>query len=249
MDQRLLRTVRHRGERPHVLPEIVRVWIDRHQFYIDRQRELIGQQEIFLPGGMSSLRVVFQLQQHRQFRRSLRREIKSDAWLDHLRLARWLQVRIQNEVGAFVEAQRHAFGLNVWNGARLPEEQMAVGIKHLRLDANLHTAETCARLGFAFARRARAIHENVRMMHVALVARTNLDRLHPARFLNRHRENEIPIGVDALRRQTQRLRRRQDQVGLSQSPALDELRLRRQIFRIALDLLPAEPIVRSNRSR
>ena len=78
-------------------------------------------------------------------------------------------------------------------------------------------------------------------MHVALVAGTNLDRLHPARFLNRHRENEIPIGVGALRRQSQRLVRSENQIGLAQSPALDKLRRRRKIRRIALDRSLLDP--------
>ncbi len=38
-------------------------------------------------------------------------------------------MRVQNKVGAFVQAQRHAVRLDVRNRSRLPEEQMAVGIE------------------------------------------------------------------------------------------------------------------------
>ena len=63
------------------------------------------------------------------------------------------KMRVENQVRAFVEPQRHAFRLNVRNGSRLPEKQMAVGIEDLRLDADLHAAKTRAGLGFALARR------------------------------------------------------------------------------------------------
>src|SRR5260221_10229954 len=114
------------------------------------------------------------------------REVKSNARLDHLRLPRRLKMRVENEVGAFVEAQRHAFRLDVRNGSRLPEQQMTVGIEDLRLEANLHAAETRAGLGLALARRSFAVDQNICVVHVTLVAGTNLNRLHPARFLNRH---------------------------------------------------------------
>ncbi len=35
-------------------------------------------------------------------------------------------------------------------------------------------------------------------MHVALVARTNLHRLHPSRLLNRHGKNKIPVRVGSV---------------------------------------------------
>ena len=151
------------------------------------------------------------------------------------------------KIGAFVETQRHSLRLNVRNRSRLPEEQMAVGIEYLRLDANLHAAKTRARLGFPPARCARAIHQNVRVVHVALVAGTNLNRLHPSRFLDRHRENKIPVRVGALRRKSQRLVRGENQVRFPEPPALHKFRLRRQIGRRRLRPLPARPSAESAR--
>src|SRR4051794_26575736 len=101
---------------------------------------------------------------------------------------------------------------------------MAVGIEHIRLDTNLHAAETRARLGFALSRCARAIHHDVGVMHITLVARTNLDCLHPSRFLNWQRENKVPVTVSALRGECQRLRSSENQIGLAQSPAFDKFR-------------------------
>ena len=88
---------------------------------------------------------------------------------------------------------------------------------------------------FALARRTRAINQNVGVVHIALVAGTNLDRLHPTRLVNRHRKNKIPIRVGALRRKDERLRRRENHVGLAEPPAFYKLRLRRQIGRVAFD--------------
>ena len=148
---------------------------------------------------------------------------------------------VQNQVRAFVEPQCHPIRLNVRNGPRLPKQQMTVGVKHLRLDANLHAAKACARLGFALARGCFAIHQNIRVVHITLVARTNLHRLHPARFLNRHRKNKIPICVGARGRQGERLVRREHQIRLAEPPAGNQPGLRWQIGGIAFDFSLLNP--------
>ncbi len=91
-------------------------------------------------------------------------------------------MRVENEVSAFVETQGHAVGFEVGNGAGFPEEKMAVGVENLRLDANLHAAETGARFGFALARGCSAIDEDVGVMHVTFVAGANFHRVHPTRL-------------------------------------------------------------------
>src|SRR3954447_16077222 len=97
---------------------------------------------------------------------------------------------------------------------------MAVRIEDLGFDADLHASEAGARLGFAIFQGARAIHEDVRVMHIPLVAGTNLNRFDPARLLNGNGENEVPVGIGALRRQSERLRSCEDEIGLAESPAL-----------------------------
>src|ERR1035438_9476305 len=52
-------------------------------------------------------------------------------------------------------------------------DQMTVVVKDLRLDANLHAAKACARLGFALARGCFAIHKNIRVVHIALISGPN----------------------------------------------------------------------------
>src|SRR5271157_5320614 len=80
-------------------------------------------------------------------------------------------------------------------------------------------------------------------MHQALVARTYLDRLHPAAFVDRDGQNEIPIRVDAARRQLKRLRRFDDQVRLSQLPSFHELRLSWQVRWTALQHTLLNPLL------
>ena len=207
-------------------PEIMRVRIDRHQIHIHRQGEVIGDEKVFVSRRNVEFHVVLELQQHGKFRGRLRREVKPDAGLNHFRLPRWLQMCIQDQVRSFIQAQGHSVRLDVRNRARLPEQQVAVGIEDLRLDANLHAAETGARLALPLARRTGTIHQNVGVVHVALVARTNLNRFHPPRLLDWNGKNKVPVRVSALRRKHERLLRRQNHVGLSETPALDEFRLR-----------------------
>jgi hypothetical protein len=81
--------------------------INRQQIYVQGQSELIGDRKIFLSGRDIELQIVFQLQQHGQFGRRMRREIEPDAGLDHLWLSRGLQVGVEDQIRTRVEAQRH----------------------------------------------------------------------------------------------------------------------------------------------
>src|SRR5579872_4267519 len=155
----------------------------------------------------------------------MRREINSNAWLDYLGFPGRLKVSVENQVGAFVETQRHSFGFNIRNRPRLPEEQVAVGIEDVRLDANLHAAKTCAGLGFAGTRGSGTIDENVGVVDIPLISGTNLDCLYPSRLVDWNRENEIPVCVGSLRWKNERLAGGENQVRLSNSPALHKLGL------------------------
>ena len=219
----------------------MRMRINGQQLNVDGQGEVVGDHEIFLSRRNVELDIVFELQQHWQPGRGVRSEVKSDARLDQLWLSRWLKMCVQNQVSAFVEPQRHPIRLNVRNGSRLPKEQMTVGVKQLRLDANLHAAKACARLGFALARGCFAIHKNIRVVHIALISGTNLNRPHPTRFWNRHRENKIPICVGARGRQAERLVRRKHQIRFAELPAGNPPGLRSQIGRIAFDFSLLDP--------
>src|SRR5271165_7293497 len=80
-------------------------------------------------------------------------------------------------------------------------------------------------------------------MDQALVARPYFDRLNPAAFVDRDRQNEIPIGVDPARGQLKRLRRFDDQIRLSQLPSFYEQRLGRQVSRTALQHALIDPLL------
>ena len=106
---------------------------------------------------------------------------------------------------------------------------MAVRIEGLRLDSDFHAAKAGAGLGFALARCVRAVHQEVGVVHILLVAGTNLYRLDPFRLLDGKTENEVPVSICALRRQNERLLGLEDQVWFTEPPSLDKFRGRRQI--------------------
>ena len=141
-------------------------------------------QKIFISRRNIELGVILKLQQHGQLGRRLRSEVEANARLDHLRLSGGLQVRIENEVGAFVQTKRHSLRLNVRHRSRLPEKQVTVRIEDLRFDSDLHPAKTRAWRRFPAPQRFTPVDQNIGMVHVALVAGTNFDCFHPTRLLN-----------------------------------------------------------------
>src|SRR5581483_6580678 len=116
-----------------------------------RQSETVGDQETFLARRDVELRVVFELQEHRESCRRLVGEIQADTRLNDLRLSRGLQVCVEDQIGALVESQRHAVRLRRRHSPRLPEQQMTVGIEYLGFDADLHSSETRSGLALAAA--------------------------------------------------------------------------------------------------
>src|SRR5438270_5677250 len=97
-------------------------------------------------------------------------EINADAGLNHLWLTGRLQVCVEHQVGSLVEAQGHAFGLDVWNGSGLPKQKMAVRIEGLRLDSDFHAAKAGAGLSFALTGCVSAVDQDVGVVHVLLVS-------------------------------------------------------------------------------
>src|SRR6202140_5916689 len=129
--------------------------------------------------------------------RWLLRKIQTQAWLDPLRLPRWLQMNVEHQVGARIEPQGHAVGLRVRRCSRLPEEEMTVGIKRFRLDFNFHAAEARAWRSFLRTSRLHAIHQDIRVMHHPLISWPHFDAFQPADFINRSATNKIPVLVSA----------------------------------------------------
>ena len=90
MNQCSCRAVRQNGKSLQILAEIMRVWIDREQIYIDRKREFVRDQETLFTGWDVQLPVVFQLEQQREKGRGSIGEVETKTWLNLLRLARRL---------------------------------------------------------------------------------------------------------------------------------------------------------------
>ena len=190
--------------------------------------------------------VVLKLDQHGQLGRGLRSEVEADAGLNYFGLTGGLHVRVQNKVCAFVQAQCHAVGFDVGNGAGLPEQQMAVGIEDLGLDADLHSSEAGAGLGFALARGC--AHGRPECWRDGRNAyRRDEFRLPSSTvFVDGKAEDKIPICVRALRRQGQRFSARENEVGSSEAPTFDELWLPWQIGWVAFRrALPTQRWMRS----
>src|SRR5271155_4422210 len=122
----------------------MRVGINREQVNVDGQGKFVSDFEILFSRRNIEPRVILKLQQHRRPSRWFRSEIETDAWLNHFWLPRGLQMRVQDEVGALVQTQRHALRLNVRHSSRLPEEQVTVRIENLRFDSDLHPAKSGA---------------------------------------------------------------------------------------------------------
>ena len=107
----------------------MRMRINRQQLHRFRQREFIAHQEIIFAGGNIQRAIVVQLQQNRKFCGRLVREINSDAGLNGFRCARGLQVRVQHQIVSGVESERHPGRLHNRSAARLPKQEMPVGIE------------------------------------------------------------------------------------------------------------------------
>src|SRR5262249_45693203 len=110
-----------------------------------------------------------------------------------------LKMCVQYEVGGFVESKGHAVWFDIRRGARLPEKEMAVGIKNCGLDDQLHTRKADASLFLCMARGFGAVDQHVGVMHEAFVAWTNLDGFQPARAIDRSAEDEVPILIASTR--------------------------------------------------
>src|ERR1035441_246189 len=130
VDQSLLRSVGPLGGRQDVLAQVVRVRIDTHQVNIDRQLELVGDHKVLCPCWDVERAIVLHLQQHGIDGSRLVGEIQPDARLNSLWLARSEEMRVEHQVGALVQPQRHAVGLVRRDGTRLPEKKVAVGIEY-----------------------------------------------------------------------------------------------------------------------
>ena len=150
---------------------------------------------------------------------------------------------VQDQIGIFVQAQSHTVGLGFRHGARLPEKEVAIGIKGFRFDFELHAGETGTWLFFLAARRLAAVHKNVRVMNHAFVAGPDLDGFQPARAVNRSPKNEIPVHIGASGGKRVRFLRFDNFVRLAQLPTGDKSWGRQKVGGSALDRPLLDPLL------
>ncbi len=196
-DQPFLRAVGQGGEALHVLADVVRVRVDGEDLGIDGQRVLVGHHEVGRTGRDVDGPVVLELEEHGEPRRRRLGEVEADDGADHFRLARRLEVQVEDEVGVLVDGPGHAFGLGDRGRAGLPEQEMA-------------------------ARGAGAIQQDVRVMHHALVARAQLHGAHVARAVHGRVHHEIAEHVRAFRGHRVGLRHFEHEIGRAELPSRGE---------------------------
>lgn len=109
-DEPLALAAGQRGIALEQLAKIVRMRVNGKYFRVERQAEIVGNQEIRVAGRNVELAVVLKLDQHREPLLWFIREIQADGRLRMFRLARWPQVRIQHQVVAWIQPPRRPSG-------------------------------------------------------------------------------------------------------------------------------------------
>src|SRR5262249_32047977 len=160
----------------------MRVRIDGEHLNVDRQAQLIRDDEIARARWDVERAIVLELNEHGKLRRGFARKVQTDRRLHWLRLPDWLEMGVQYQIILWIEAPRHPGRLLPWRSARFPKEEMAIGIEGLAFERQIHAREAFAPGCLTETRRAGPIDQQVRMMHGVCVARTDLYGLHIARL-------------------------------------------------------------------
>ncbi len=156
--------------------EIMRVRIDAEGVDIDGQAEGILDDENAIVGGDVELLVGIELKQHGVLRGGLRGKVEADASGHDLGLSTGLEVHVEDEVVAGIEAPGHGRRFLEDGCVGLPEEEVAVGIEDIAgVDFEFHAAEAVLPVGgMRSAPGAGAIDEDIRVMHDLRDAGENL---------------------------------------------------------------------------
>ncbi len=186
VDEPGLRTVRQRGQRLHVLAQVVGVGVDGEHVHVHGEGELVPHHEGALLRGNVEGPVVLELQEHGEAGGSLVGEVEADPRPHELGLARGPKVQVEHQVGAAVEAPGHPRRLLVGRAARLPEEEVAVRVEACGLGREVHAGETHPGIGgVQEARSARAIDQEVGVVRHLAVVEADLHGAHVARRRDR----------------------------------------------------------------
>ena len=113
----------------HALAEVVGVGVDAEEVDGDGELEFIFDDEVGVAGRDVEGGVVLKLEEHGLGGGGVVGEVEADAGADGLGLAGGLEVEVEDEVVAGVEAPGHGGGLDEGGGVGLPEEEVAVGVE------------------------------------------------------------------------------------------------------------------------
>src|SRR5207244_11946004 len=119
-------------------------------------------------------RLAAETQAHGRSRRRIVGEVEAGGQLHRFPLARWLQMQLYDQIAARLEAPLRAVGHTMRGLTRRPAEKLSFGVSRVAL----HAARV-AGLGIArveLTRRSRAIDAEVRVVHDARIAGTQLER-------------------------------------------------------------------------
>ena len=197
--------------------------IDPEHVDVDGQVVVIGDDEVALSGRNVDGAVVLELEEHRELRGGLVREVEAHGGPDPLRLARRLQVHVENEVRALVQPPGHAGRLRYRGRPRLPEQEVAVGLEAVRLQLHVHAREADAGIArVAPARGAGGVDEHIGVVDDLLVSRPQLQGPHIVHALAGNGKDEVAEYVAAFGRERVRLAHLDDQVWRAELPAFGE---------------------------
>ena len=231
------------GPRFELAAEVMRVGIDAQDLDVDRQTQLILHNEIAIAGGNVELVIAVELQQHRMNRRWLVSEIQANLRVDDFRLAAGLQVHIEDEVVARIEAPRHSGWLHEHGRVRFPEQKMAVGIESVAaIQIQLHARHSVLPvIGVGTAERCGAIDEHVGMVDELQRPGQDLHGADEVGLGERIGQDEVAKHVGAGRGKRIRALDGENEVGLPDLPGCVVMRGRRRLGPIALGRSGLDP--------
>ncbi len=249
VDEPGLGSVGEGGHTAHLLAEVVGMGVDREHVDVHGQDVLVGDDEVAGSRRDVEGAVVLELEQHRKEGGGLGGEVKTDRGPHELGLARGPEVHVEDQVGPRVEGPGHPRWLFVGQGARLPEEEVAVGVEAFRLGRDFHAPEADFGIGGVEPpHRAGAVEQEVRVMTDPGIVQADLDRAYVAGLLDRRFEDQVAEDVGAVGAQGVGLFRGQDEVGLAQRPSRGRLRRRGKISGVPLPGTLLRPIAGGGRS-
>ena len=218
-DERRALAVRRDGPCFELLAEIVRVRIDAQRIDGDGQAQLVFDDEVAVAGRDVECGIVLELQQHGSAGGRRVREVEADARLHGFDAAGGLEVGVEDEVIAGIDAPGHAGRLDDGGRVGLPEEEVAVGIEAIAgADFELHAGDAGPPVVRVLAAElGGAVDEDVGVVDDARVAGKDLDSANVAGARDIDGIDEVAEEVLAVGGNGEGLRRSEDEIGAARA--------------------------------